>query len=92
MHLCNFFLSVLTFVFLSIGLAGCEAAPPSDPGAEVFLYPKAEADIDAYGICRHVRNATNETITAFGVTPRTWSASHSATAQGVLMYEESPCE
>lgn len=61
-------------------------------GPEVFLYPKSEADIDAGGVCRHVRNQTDDVIAAFAVTPEAWPQSKTLTNEhGTVIIKETPC-
>jgi hypothetical protein len=80
-------------LLLIFALTGCEVAPPpQNTGAEVFLYPKAEVDVSAYGVCHHVRNATKHTIAAFGVTER-WPLFDTMTdGKGHVVSEVTPCK
>lgn len=62
-------------------------------GVEIFLYPGSEADIDAAGVCRHVRNTTKNTIIPFAANGDAWQQlpSKVVSPDGTLVQEATPC-
>lgn len=92
LSLLNFATLVVTCGFLFACTSSFTDAAPGY-GPEVLLYPKSEADIDAYGICRHVRNVADHGIVVFAVTPEAWPQSKTLTDEhGVLVMKVAPCK